>query len=206
MFMEELGITESSLDRVIALSYRLLGLVSFLTAGPDEVRAWPIHDGSTAVDAAGAIHTDLAKGFIRAETGRLRRPAHARARWPRRRRPAGCARRARPTGSRTGTCSRSCSAADRREALDSIRRPRSGSNSARIVRKSPVSSSPGSSSSSSSSSSVVGLELGEEVVRLLGRHVDGGGQALVADEDEAVVALEDGGDRLDRACPARSRP
>jgi hypothetical protein len=67
-FMEELGIHESSLDRVIALSYRLLGLVSFLTAGPDEVRAWPIPAGSTAVDAAGAIHTDLARGFIRAET------------------------------------------------------------------------------------------------------------------------------------------
>jgi GTP-binding protein YchF len=68
VFMEELGIAESGLDRVIALSYRLLGLVSFLTAGPDEVRAWPIPDGSTAVDAAGAIHTDLARGFIRAET------------------------------------------------------------------------------------------------------------------------------------------
>ena len=68
VFMEELGITESGLDRVIALSYQLLGLVSFLTAGPDEVRAWPIPDGSHAVDAAGAIHTDLAKGFIRAET------------------------------------------------------------------------------------------------------------------------------------------
>ena len=68
VFMEELGISESGLDRVIALSYRLLGLVSFLTAGPDEVRAWPIPDGSTAVDAAGTIHTDLAKGFIRAET------------------------------------------------------------------------------------------------------------------------------------------
>jgi hypothetical protein len=67
-FMEELGITESGLDRVIGLSYRLLGLISFLTAGPDEVRAWPIPDGSTAVDAAGAIHSDLAKGFIRAET------------------------------------------------------------------------------------------------------------------------------------------
>ena len=66
--MEELGIAESGLDRVIALCYRLLGLISFLTAGPDEVRAWPIRDGSTAVDAAGAIHTDLAKGFIRAET------------------------------------------------------------------------------------------------------------------------------------------
>jgi hypothetical protein len=67
-FMEELGIAESGLDRVIALSYRLLGLISFLTAGPDEVRAWPIPDGATAVEAAGAIHTDLAKGFIRAET------------------------------------------------------------------------------------------------------------------------------------------
>ncbi|HVL54080.1 MAG TPA: DUF933 domain-containing protein, partial [Vitreimonas sp.] len=68
VFMEELGLRESALDRVIGLSYRLLGLVSFLTAGPDEVRAWPVRDGSTAVDAAGTIHTDLAKGFIRAET------------------------------------------------------------------------------------------------------------------------------------------
>lgn len=68
VFMDELGIAESGLGRVIALSYRLLGLISFLTAGPDEVRAWPIPDGSTAVDAAAAIHTDLAKGFIRAET------------------------------------------------------------------------------------------------------------------------------------------
>ena len=67
VFMEELGIAESGLARVIRLSYALLGLISFLTAGPDEVRAWPIPDGSTAVDAAGAIHTDLAKGFIRAE-------------------------------------------------------------------------------------------------------------------------------------------
>ena len=67
-FMAELGIAESGLERVIRLSYQLLGLISFLTAGPDEVRAWPIPDGSTAVDAAGTIHTDLAKGFIRAET------------------------------------------------------------------------------------------------------------------------------------------
>ena len=67
-FMDELGLAGSSLDRVIGLSYRLLGLISFLTAGPDEVRAWPIPDGSTAVDAAAAIHTDLAHGFIRAET------------------------------------------------------------------------------------------------------------------------------------------
>jgi GTP-binding protein YchF len=68
VFMEELGLAESALDRVIKLSYRLVGLISFLTAGPDEVRAWPIPDGSNAVDAAGAIHTDLARGFIRAET------------------------------------------------------------------------------------------------------------------------------------------
>jgi GTP-binding protein YchF len=66
-FMVELGIAESGLARVIRLSYALLGLISFLTAGPDEVRAWPIPDGSTALDAAGTIHTDLAKGFIRAE-------------------------------------------------------------------------------------------------------------------------------------------
>ncbi len=68
VFMDELGLAESGLDRVIALSYRLVGLISFLTAGPDEVRAWPIPDGSNAVDAAGAIHSDLARGFIRAET------------------------------------------------------------------------------------------------------------------------------------------
>jgi GTP-binding protein YchF len=68
VFMDELGIASSGLDRVIELSYRLLGLISFLTAGPDEVRAWPIRDGSNAVDAAGAIHSDLARGFIRAET------------------------------------------------------------------------------------------------------------------------------------------
>src|SRR3954469_4413989 len=67
VFMEELGLKESSLDRVIELSYRLLGLISFLPAGPDEVRAWPIRAGSSAVDAAAAIHTDLARGFIRAE-------------------------------------------------------------------------------------------------------------------------------------------
>ncbi|HLA16863.1 MAG TPA: DUF933 domain-containing protein [Candidatus Limnocylindrales bacterium] len=65
--MAAYGLTESSLARVIRLSYRLLGLISFLTAGPDEVRAWPIRDGATAVDAAAAIHTDLAHGFIRAE-------------------------------------------------------------------------------------------------------------------------------------------
>jgi GTP-binding protein YchF len=67
IFRSDLGLTESSLERVIRLSYQLLGLISFFTAGPDETRAWTIPDGSTAVDAAAAIHTDLARGFIRAE-------------------------------------------------------------------------------------------------------------------------------------------
>jgi GTP-binding protein YchF len=67
VFRQDLGLTGSSLERVIRLSYQLLGLISFFTAGPDETRAWTIPDGSNAVDAAGAIHTDLARGFIRAE-------------------------------------------------------------------------------------------------------------------------------------------
>lgn len=66
-FMADLGISESGLDRAIAHSYDLLGLISFLTAGPDECRAWTIPRGSTAVEAAGTIHSDLARGFIRAE-------------------------------------------------------------------------------------------------------------------------------------------
>ena len=67
VFREDLGLEGSSLERVIRLSYQLLGLISFFTAGPDETRAWTIPDGATAVDAAGAIHSDLARGFIRAE-------------------------------------------------------------------------------------------------------------------------------------------
>jgi GTP-binding protein YchF len=66
-FMEDLGIAEPSRGRVIGLTYRLLGLFSFFTAGDDECRAWTLRTGSTAVDAAGAIHSDLARGFIRAE-------------------------------------------------------------------------------------------------------------------------------------------
>ena len=67
VFREDLGLQGSSLERVIRLSYELLGLISFFTAGPDETRAWTIPDGGTSVDAAGAIHSDLARGFIRAE-------------------------------------------------------------------------------------------------------------------------------------------
>jgi hypothetical protein len=68
MFMDEYGVTELSLDKVIRLSYDLMGLQSFFTVGEDEVRAWTLKRGSDAVEAAGAIHSDLAKGFIRAET------------------------------------------------------------------------------------------------------------------------------------------
>jgi ribosome-binding ATPase len=66
-FMEDLGIAESSRDRVIRLSFDLLGLIPFFTVGPDECRAWTIARGTTAVDAAGEIHSDIARGFIRAE-------------------------------------------------------------------------------------------------------------------------------------------
>jgi len=66
-FRAEMGLAEDGLSLVIRACYELLGLVSFFTLGPDEVKAWTIHRGETALDAAGAIHTDLAKGFIRAE-------------------------------------------------------------------------------------------------------------------------------------------
>ncbi|MDP9250639.1 MAG: YchF family ATPase [Chloroflexota bacterium] len=67
LFMEDLGISEPSRGRVIRLTYALLGLFSFFTAGEDECRAWTLKRGATAVDAAGTIHSDLARGFIRAE-------------------------------------------------------------------------------------------------------------------------------------------
>jgi len=67
MFLNDLGITESALDKVIAKTYQLLGLISFLTAGEDECRSWPLRKGSKAPQAAGVIHTDFEKGFIRAE-------------------------------------------------------------------------------------------------------------------------------------------
>ena len=67
MFLEELGLKESGLDRLVKTSYRLLGLISYLTAGEKEVRAWTIEKGTKAPQAAGKIHTDFEKGFIRAE-------------------------------------------------------------------------------------------------------------------------------------------
>ena len=66
-FLQDLGITESGLDRLIKASYALLGLISFLTSGEDECRAWTIKNGTKAPQAAGKIHTDFERGFIRAE-------------------------------------------------------------------------------------------------------------------------------------------
>ncbi len=68
MFLDELGIAESGLDKLVRASYHLLNLISFLTAGEPEVRAWTITRGTKAPGAAGKIHTDFEKGFIRAET------------------------------------------------------------------------------------------------------------------------------------------
>jgi GTP-binding protein YchF len=67
IFLEEMGLDESGLDRIIKSSYKLLGLISYLTAGEPEVRAWTITNGTKAPQAAGKIHTDFEKGFIRAE-------------------------------------------------------------------------------------------------------------------------------------------
>ena len=67
VFMEEYGLECSGLDRIVTAGYELLGLISFLTAGPKEVRAWTIVKGTKAPQAAGKIHSDFERGFIRAE-------------------------------------------------------------------------------------------------------------------------------------------
>jgi GTP-binding protein YchF len=66
-FMQEVGIEDSALHKMSRLAFAELGLISFFTVGEDEVRAWPIRKGSSAVEAGGAIHSDIAKGFVRAE-------------------------------------------------------------------------------------------------------------------------------------------
>jgi len=68
VFLADMGMEEPGLDRVIRAAYRLLGLQTYFTAGVKEVRAWTIHVGDTAPQAAGAIHTDFERGFIRAQT------------------------------------------------------------------------------------------------------------------------------------------
>jgi len=66
-FLASMGLEEPGLDRVIRAGYQLLGLQTFFTAGPKEVRAWTVRSGATAPQAAGVIHTDFERGFIRAE-------------------------------------------------------------------------------------------------------------------------------------------
>jgi ribosome-binding ATPase len=67
LFMEDMGIPESAYSRLTGLAYEILGYISFFTVGPDEVRAWNVRRGDTALEAAATIHSDLARGFIRAE-------------------------------------------------------------------------------------------------------------------------------------------
>ena len=67
LFLSDMGLSESGLDRLISACYSLLGLISYLTAGQPEVRAWTITRGTKAPQAAGKIHTDFERGFIRAE-------------------------------------------------------------------------------------------------------------------------------------------
>jgi ribosome-binding ATPase YchF (GTP1/OBG family) len=103
MFLAEMGQDEPGLNRLIRAAFKLLGLQTYFTAGVKEVRAWTIHVGDTAPQAAGVIHTDFERGFIRAQTiayddfikfGENRAP----------RTPARCAPKARSTSSRTATC------------------------------------------------------------------------------------------------------
>ncbi len=103
---------EPGLDRLAHAAYRLLGLLTYFTVGPKEVRAWTIHAGETAPQAAGAIHSDFEKGFIRAEViayddyvATAARPAPGR--------PGGCASRAATTSSGTATSCTSASTSDR---------------------------------------------------------------------------------------------
>ena len=68
MFLESLGLAERGLERVINAGYQLLGLITYITAGPTETRAWTVPSGTKAINAAGKIHTDFKRGFICAET------------------------------------------------------------------------------------------------------------------------------------------
>jgi ribosome-binding ATPase YchF (GTP1/OBG family) len=104
MFLAEMGQDEPGLNRLIRAAFKLLGLQTYFTAGVKEVRAWTIHIGDTAPQAAGVIHTDFERGFIRAQTiayDDFIKPTRA-SRAPRT--PARCAPKARSTSSRTATC------------------------------------------------------------------------------------------------------
>jgi len=103
VFLEDLGLDEPGLNRLIRAAFKLLGLQTYFTAGVKEVRAWTIHAGDTAPQAAGVIHTDFERGFIRAQTIAYEDFIATRANRARRK-PARCAPKARTTSSRTATC------------------------------------------------------------------------------------------------------
>jgi GTP-binding protein YchF len=103
MFLAEMGLEEPGLNRLIRAGFKLLGLQTYFTAGVKEVRAWTIHVGDTAPQAAGVIHTDFERGFIRAQTIAFEDfISYKGEQVPRM--PARCAPKARNTSSRTATC------------------------------------------------------------------------------------------------------
>ena len=113
-FRASLGAGEPGRDRVAEASYALLGLVSFLTVGPDEVRAWTVARQTPAQRAAGKVHSDIERGFIRAEVVTYDHLMAGGWSCPRPAKQATCAPRARPIPCRTATSSTSSSACDRR--------------------------------------------------------------------------------------------
>ena len=110
------GLKEPALATLARECYRLLGLQSYFTAGEKEIRAWTIRKGAMGPEAAGVIHTDFEKGFIRAQVYSLDGSRASTAARPRSRRPASCASKARSTSCRTATSCTSCSTCDARAA------------------------------------------------------------------------------------------
>ncbi len=102
-FLADMGLAEPGLNRLIRAGYSLLDLVTYFTVGPKEARAWTITRGTKAPQAAGVIHTDFEKGFIRAETIAYEDYVARRRRRSAPRTPARCGSKARSTSSRTAT-------------------------------------------------------------------------------------------------------
>ena len=112
--LQSFGAEESGLDQLARIGFHTLGLQTYLTAGPKESRAWTIRKGWTAPQAAGVIHTDFQRGFIKAEIVSFDDLDRRRARWPPPRPPARCAWRARSTSCRTATSWSSASTSEKR--------------------------------------------------------------------------------------------
>ena len=111
-FLESLGLKEPGLHAVAHTGYEILGLITFFTAGPDECRAWTVKRGAKAPQAAGVIHTDFERGFIKAEVILVGRPHQVRLRGGLPRRTPSCSSKARNTSSATATSSTSSSTSE----------------------------------------------------------------------------------------------